>query len=111
MRRHLEFRDRVFIAPRPLSFYTGELEKAGFEVGDVTEATITADVDEWFELLKAYHEPVLGWVGGSAKVEGQAPSEQAVEDRLALIRHAMDVIFGGRKTFRCCWTYIRAVWP
>jgi len=32
-------------------------------------------------------------------------------DRLALIRHAMDVIFGGRKTFRCCWTYVRAVWP
>jgi SAM-dependent methyltransferase len=111
MKRHLDFRDRVFIAPRPLEFYTNELEQAGFDVRDVTEATITADVDEWFELLKAYHEPVLGWVGGSAKVEGQAPSEQAVEDRLALIRHAMDVIFGGRKTFRCCWTYMRAVWP
>ncbi len=111
MRRHLEFRNRVFIAPRPLAFYTSELEKAGFEVRDVTEATITADVDEWFELLKAYHEAVLGWVGGSAKVDGQAPSEQAVRDRLALIRHAMEVIFGGRKTFRCCWTYMRAVWP
>ena len=111
MARHLGFRDRVFLAPRPLSFYTGELETSGFEVRDVTEATITADVDEWFEFLKTYHEAVLGWVGGSVKVEGQAPSEQAVADRLALIRHAMDVIFGGRKTFRCCWTYVRAVWP
>jgi hypothetical protein len=111
MARHLGFRDRVFLAPRLLSFYTGELERAGFEVRDVTEATITADVDEWFEFLKTYHEAVLGWVGGSVKVEGQAPGEQAVADRLALIRHAMDVIFGGRKTFRCCWTYVRAVWP
>ncbi|HCF99232.1 MAG TPA: hypothetical protein DEV93_01655 [Chloroflexi bacterium] len=111
MSSHLEFRDRVFVAPRPLSFYESELEKAGFEVRDVTQATITADVNDWFELLKAYHEPVLGWVGGSTKVEGQAPSEEAVADRLVLIRHAMDVIFGGRKTFRCCWTYIRAVSP
>jgi SAM-dependent methyltransferase len=111
MARHLGFRDRVFLAPRLLSFYTGELERSGFEVRDVTEATITADVDEWFDFLKTYHEAVLGWVGGSVKVEGQAPSEQAVADRLALIRHAMDVIFGGRKTFRCCWTYVRAVWP
>jgi ubiquinone/menaquinone biosynthesis C-methylase UbiE len=111
MARHLGFRDRVFLAPRPLSFYTTELERAGFEVRDVSEATITADVDEWFEFLKTYHEAVLGWVGGSEKVEGQAPSEQAVADRLALIRHAMEVIFGGRKTFRCCWTYFRAGKP
>lgn len=108
MRRHLEFRDRVFVAPRPLDFYLAELASAGFKVQDVTEATIIADVDDWFELLKAYHESVLGWVGGSAKVEGRPPSDKAVEDRLALIRHAMDVIFGGRKTFRCCWTYITA---
>jgi ubiquinone/menaquinone biosynthesis C-methylase UbiE len=111
MRRHLEFRDRVFVAPRPLNFYTGELAAAGFEVGEVTQATILADVDDWFELLKTYHEPVLGWVGGSAKVEGQAPSEEAVADRLALIRHAMEVIFGGRRTFRCCWTYVQATAP
>lgn len=111
MKRHLEFRDRVFIAPRPLDFYTNELEAAGFVVRDVAQATITADVDEWFDFLKAYHEAVLGWVGGSVKVEGVAPSEQSVADRLALMRHSMDVIFGGRSTFRCCWTYIRAVWP
>jgi SAM-dependent methyltransferase len=109
--RHLAYRDRVFLAPRPLSHYLEALGRAGFEVTAVSDATITADVDEWFELLKAYHEPVLGWVGGSAKVEGAAPSEQAVQDRLALIRHAMDVIFGGRRTFRCCWTYIQATRP
>ena len=106
LKRHLEFRDRVFVAPRPLEYYTAELEKAGFRVDEVGRATITADVDEWYEFLKTYHDGVLGWVGGSAKVEGEAPAEQAVQARLALIREAMGVIFDGRKTFRCCWTYI-----
>jgi ubiquinone/menaquinone biosynthesis C-methylase UbiE len=106
LKRHLEFRDRVFVAPRPLEYYTAELEKAGFRVDEVDHATITADVDEWYEFLKTYHDAVLGWVGGSVKVEGEPAGEHAVEDRLALIREAMRVIFGGRKTFRCCWTYI-----
>jgi len=108
MRRHLEFRDRVFVAPRPLEFYTDELTRAGFHVHDAGEATIVADVDDWFEFLRAYHEAVLGWVGGSARVEGRPATAEAEADRLALIRDAMDVIFGGRRTFRCCWTYIRA---
>jgi hypothetical protein len=34
-----------------------------------------------------------------------------VRDRLALIRHAMETLFGGRPAFRCCWTYINAVKP
>jgi hypothetical protein len=80
-------------------------------VEDVTTATILADVDDWFELPRAYNEAVLGWVGGTARVEGQPPGRQAVDDRLALIRHAMDVIFGGRRTFRCCGTYLRATRP
>ncbi|MDR0359413.1 MAG: class I SAM-dependent methyltransferase [bacterium] len=107
MAKHLAVRDRVFVAPRPLSFYLEELAAAGLEVEEVTDTTIDANVDEWYELMCTYHEPVLGWVGGSEKVDGHAPSEQAVQDRLALIRHSMDVLFGGRKDFRCCWTYLR----
>ena len=106
LQRHLDFRDRVFAAPRPLALYTDALDRAGFEVHRVTKETIAADVDDWFELLSAYHEPVLGWVGGTAKVDGAEPAEQAVEDRLALIRDALEVIFGERPGFKCCWTYI-----
>jgi uncharacterized protein (DUF1015 family) len=29
-------------------------------------------------------------------------------DRLELLREALSTIFGGRPTFRCCWTYITA---
>ena len=107
MAKHVAVRDRVFVPPRPLSFYLEELPAAGLDVEEVTDATIDANVDEWYELMCTYHEPVLGWVGGSEKVDGHAPSEQAVQDRLALIRHSMDVLFGGRKDFRCCWTYLK----
>jgi hypothetical protein len=61
------------------------------------------------EFLSAYHEAVLGWLGASVKVDGKAPSKEAVTDRLALIRHAMDTLFGGRQAFRCCWTYINCI--
>ncbi len=111
MRAHVAYRDRVFLPVRPLDYYLGCLQRAGFTVEDVQARTIEARVDDWFEFLAAYHEAVLGWVGGSAKVDGAAASEAAVRDRLALIRHSMDTLFGGRAAFRCCWTYINAVKP
>jgi SAM-dependent methyltransferase len=107
MAKHLAVRDRVFLAPRPLQFYVDELNRAGLLVEEVTQSTIEANVDDWFEFMKAYHEPLLGWIGGSEKIDGRPPTEAAVADRLALIRHSMDLLFGGRKEFRCCWTYLR----
>ena len=64
--------------------------------------------DQQLKFLSAYADAVLGWVGGSVKVDGTGASEQAATDRLDLLRAALDVIFGGRPTFRCCWTYIGA---
>jgi SAM-dependent methyltransferase len=104
--RHLEFRDRVFLAPRPLDYYVDALGAAGFAIDGVGARTIEADVSEWFEFLSAYHDAVLGWVGGTEKVEGVAPTAEAVDDRLELMRRALDVIFGGRSTFLTCWTYV-----
>jgi SAM-dependent methyltransferase len=109
LERHLAYRDRVFLAPRPLDFYLDALRDAGFAVEEVTERTIEADVDEWFEFLSAYADAVLGWVGGSAKVDGAPATPEAAADRLALLRASLDVVFGGRPTFNCCWTYIAAV--
>lgn len=106
---HVAFRDRVFLPVRPLDHYLGCLERAGFAIERVEARPIEARVDHWFEFLTAYHEAVLGWVGGSVKVEGTPPTAEAVRDRLALIRQAMDLLFGGRPAFRCCWTYITAV--
>ncbi len=111
MQAHVAYRDQVFLPVRPLDYYRRCLEGAGFTVEEVAARSIEARVGDWFEFLSAYHEAVLGWVGGSAKVEGTAAGNEAVNDRLALIRHAMDTLFGGRQEFRCCWTYITCVRP
>jgi ubiquinone/menaquinone biosynthesis C-methylase UbiE len=108
LRPYLDWRDQVFLAPRPLDFYLDALRETGFTIVDVSERTIEASVQEWYEFLSAYADAVLGWVGGSAKVDGAGASEQAAADRLELLRAALDVIFGGRPTFQCCWTYISA---
>jgi SAM-dependent methyltransferase len=111
MQAHVAYRDQVFLPVRPLEYYLHSLEEAGFTVEEVTARSIEARVEDWFEFLSAYHEAVLGWLGASLKVDGKAPSSEAVTDRLALIRHAMDTLFGGREAFRCCWTYINAIRP
>jgi len=111
MQAHVAYRDRVFLPVRPLDYYVGCLEGAGFTVEAVTARTIETSVEDWFEFLTAYHEAVLGWLGGSAKVDGTPATTEAERDRLALIRHAMDTLLGGRKSFRCCWTYINGVKP
>lgn len=106
MSAHASFRHRVFLEPRPLEHYVEVLEGAGLEVLGVREETIEASVQEWFEFLSAYHEAVLGWVGGTKKVEGEPADQEAIDDRLAIMRHAMDTLFGGRPNFDACWTYI-----
>jgi SAM-dependent methyltransferase len=108
VKSHHAHRDRVFLQPRPLAYYTDALTRNGLDVTDVSQATIVANVGEWFELMTAYHDAVLGWVGGTKRVEGEEPSDEAVEDRLAIMRHAIETIFGGRETFTACWTYITA---
>jgi ubiquinone/menaquinone biosynthesis C-methylase UbiE len=108
LRAYLDFRDRVFLPPHPLEYYLDALRSAGFELVEVTERTIGADVEEWYEFLAAYAEAVLGWVGGSEKMDGEGASEQATADRLRLLHDSLAVIFGGRPTFNCCWTYVSA---
>jgi SAM-dependent methyltransferase len=106
MKKHAEFRDRVFLEPRPLDFYVQALEGAGLHVKKVREMSIDAGVDDWYEFLTAYHDAVLGWVGGTERIDGTPPSDGAVEDRMRLLRQAMDLLFGGRSTFQTCWTYL-----
>jgi hypothetical protein len=95
----------VFVSPQPVDAYVAALGGAGFEVLDVREEAIEARVSEWADFLSAYHDAVLGWVGGPD------PTAGALRDRLHLIRHAMETLFGGRPTFDAHWTYITARKP
>jgi hypothetical protein len=108
---YLAYRNRVFLAPRPLAYYVDALTAAGLEVLDVTERTIETRVDEWYEFLAAYADAVLGWVGGSEKVDGRGADETAAADRLILLRESLAIVFEGRSTFDCCWTYVSAQRP
>jgi len=72
---------------------------------------VQARVVEWFEFLAAYHEGVLGWVGGVERIEGRAASEETVRDRLTLIREGLDRLFEGKDGFRASWTHITCRTP
>ena len=102
-----ELRRKFFLPVRPLTDYLAALEEAGFRIDRVDHVSIAADAAEWTEFLSAYHEGVLGWVGGSERIEGVAPTEEAVADRLQLLRESVDRVFGGG-SFEAVWTYIEA---
>ncbi len=106
MASHSAFRNRVFVEPRRLDFYLNILRSAGFQIEGVAERNIRARVDDWYEFLSAYHDAVLGWVGGNEKIDGRAPTAEAIADRLSLIRQAIDTLFSGRTEFDACWTYL-----
>jgi SAM-dependent methyltransferase len=102
-----DLRRKFFLPVRPLTHYLSALEQAGFRVERVDHLTIAADSAEWTEFLSAYHEGVLGWVGGSERIEGRPPTEDAVAARLRLLGESVDRVFGGR-SFDAVWTYIEA---
>ena len=105
--RYDELRRKFFLPVRPLAHYVDALEAAGFRVERVEHRTIAADTAEWTAFLSAYHEGVLGWVGGSERIEGVAPTDAAVADRLQLLRESVERVFAGR-SFDAVWTYIEA---
>jgi SAM-dependent methyltransferase len=108
MRRYDELRRKFFLPVRPIDYYVERLETAGFRILEVTHLPIEAHVDQWYEFLATYHEGVLGWVGGSRRIEGSEPTPAAVEERLHLMRVAMERVFGGEHGFRALWTYLTA---
>jgi SAM-dependent methyltransferase len=100
-------RRKFFLPVRPLAHYVGALESAGFRIERIEHRTIAADTAEWTAFLGAYHEGVLGWVGGSERIEGEPPSAEAVADRLRLLGESVARVFGSG-SFDAVWTYIEA---
>jgi SAM-dependent methyltransferase len=105
--RYAALRRKFFLPVRPLGHYLDALGRAGFGVERVEHRTIEASTADWTAFLAAYHEGVLGWVGGSERIEGAPPTESAVADRLELLRLAADEVFAA-STFDAVWTYVEA---
>ena len=108
MQQYDALRKKYFLPVRPVDYYLGALESSGFQIQEVTHLPIEAHVDQWYEFLATYHEGVLGWVGGVKRIEGQEPDDAVVQDRLSIIREAMDVIFDKKPSFQALWSYIHA---
>jgi SAM-dependent methyltransferase len=106
--RYAALRRKFFLPVRPLGHYLEALERAGFTVERVEHRTIEAGVADWRAFLATYHEGVLGWVGGSERVEGEPPGDEAVADRLELLGLAIDAVFAA-PSFDAVWTYVDAV--
>lgn len=106
MSKHDVLRKKYFLPVRPLVYYIDMLRSEGFDVTTVRHERISAQVDEWYEFMSVYHEGVLGWVGGAEKITNEAAPENVIEDRLTLMRMAMNRIFGGAEEFGASWTYI-----
>lgn len=106
MAAHAAARTRVFPPVQRLDAYTAAFERTGFQVQSAFAMTIPVRVREWAEVLRAYHEGVLAWVGGTEKVDGQVPSERALRHRRFLIGYALERAVAGRETFDACYTYL-----
>jgi SAM-dependent methyltransferase len=104
--KHNTLRDKYFLPIRPINFYTDELIKNGFKIVEVKTIDVGAKVDEWFDFLKVYHEGVLGWIGGVNKITGVDPKENEVEDRIDIMKLALNKMFNNKNDFKACWNYI-----
>lgn len=111
MDAHTSEREAVFPRSLPLGRYLDALERGGLRITEVREQTIGIDAGEWCELIRAEHAAVLGWVGGTERVDGREPAPTALADRLAIIDAATDAIFGGRSRLDACCTLITATRP
>ena len=108
MKAYERLRRKFFVPVRDLDDYLEAFETEGLPVTDVSYTAYDADVEQWYQFLSAYHEGVLGWVGGSERIEDKPPGAEAIGDRLALMRKAMGRVFEGNSSFLAGWTYLRA---
>lgn len=104
--RYDALRRKFFLPPRPLALYVDALRGAGFEPVRIEARPVRAKTSEWFDFLAVYHEGVLGWVGGSERIEGREPTQAAVKDRLLIMRAALERVLHGRDHFDATWTYV-----
>lgn len=108
MKAYEALRRKYFLPPKPVTEYVEKMAAAGFADIQVKSRPIEVAVSEWGDFLTAYHEGILGWVGGAEKIEGKPPGKEALADRLALLQAAIQEVFKEKESFNGCWTYLTA---
>ena len=106
IKKHDSLRDKYFLPVKNIEYYTDEILKNNFKILEIKTINIDAKVDEWFEFLKVYHEGIISWVGGANKITGVEPKKDEVEDRIDIIKLALNEMFNNNNDFKACWNYI-----
>ncbi len=99
---------RVFPPARSLDCYLDALSKAGFVDCQYFVRPVSVRVSDWVGFLSAYEDPIVGFIGGSTKVDGRPPSYRQVAERKRLLGSAVRQLFLGQSDFNVLWTYIIA---
>lgn len=102
-----ELRDRYFLPIRALDLYVEELRTAGFAVTSVEHLPVDVELAEWIAFLEVYHEGIVGWAGGTERIDGAAPTSETIALRKELLGDAMRSVFPDGH-FTAMWTYIEA---
>lgn len=106
LKAYASLQDYVYPAIKPVDLYLDSLSDAGLKPLHYFEVPVNITAENLIDALSPYHEIILGWVGGSRKVEGRSPTKRALKDRLLLIRHCAEKLYDARDHFQCAWTYI-----
>lgn len=105
-KKYVELKDRYFLPTREITFYTEALKNNGFRLKEIKTINIDVDVIDWFDFLKVYDDGILGWIGGVEKVTGNIPTIADIQNRLDIMKEALDIIFNGKDNFKASWNYI-----
>ena len=100
IKKHDSLRDKYFLPVKNIEYYTDEILKNNFKILEIKTINIDARVDEWFEFLKVYHEGIISWVGGANKITGVDPKEDEIEDRIDIIKLALNEMFNNKNDFK-----------
>lgn len=106
MSAYKEMRSRVYPAIKSISLYLEKLSDAGLKPVHSFEEQVELSLEDFVDGLLPYHEVVLGWVGGTQKIEGVTPAAESLRDRLLLIRYCAAKLYVQRKRLHGPWTYI-----
>jgi SAM-dependent methyltransferase len=106
MRTYDRLRRKYFLPVKPLTYYQDTLREAGFQIVSSRAQALRAQVCDWADFLCAYHEGVLGWAGGTERIDGQDPSTEHIQLRQQLVRESLSRLFDGDDSFRTTWTYV-----
>jgi len=106
MAKYDQLRQTYFLPVRPLSYYLDALREASFDVVNCFARPVQALVTEWSDFLSTYHEGILGWAGGSKRIDGQSQSDEVITLRKQLLRESLIALFKDKPSFEASWTYI-----